>query len=64
MKSMSKSEMLITIKNIIKVLESGPSDATAAADKYSTDSTSKLAFEVGYLGGVIKTVLEELRELK
>jgi hypothetical protein len=31
--------------------------------KYSTDTTSQLAFEVGYLSGVVKGVLSELNDI-
>jgi hypothetical protein len=64
MRKMKKSEILLRLKEITEVMESRMMTAKDESTKYSTDTTSQLAFEVGYLSGVVKSVVSELKDIK
>jgi hypothetical protein len=64
MRKMKKTEILLRLKEITEVLKNGMVNAKDESTKYSTDTTSQLAFEVGYLSGIVKGVLSELNDIK
>jgi hypothetical protein len=64
MRKMKKGEILLKLEEITKVLENGLANAKEEGIKYSTEIPSQLAFEVGYLSGVVKGVLSELNDIK
>lgn len=51
------------INELIKVLRNAPIDADIVAKKYSTDSVSKMAFEIGYLNSYCKTAADILENI-
>ena len=52
------------IEELIKALRNAPTDADQFGTKYNpNDTTSKLAFEIGYLGGTCKTTADILEEI-
>lgn len=51
------------LQPIIKILESASHNSSQAAKKYSDDSTSQLAFEIGHLTGYLNQVIYELSNL-
>jgi len=56
--SLSKAQLISIIEHSERVLSTAIHDAKEASDKYSTELQSKLAYEVGYLNGVIKETLD------
>jgi len=58
---LTKAQMATILAEIERVCSNSIQDANAASKKYSDDTQSQLSFEVGYLGGTIKTVLAILR---
>ena len=58
-----KWEEVEQINELIKVLKNAPMDADTIAKKYSDDSISKMAFEVGYLNGYCKTAADILENI-
>jgi hypothetical protein len=64
MRKMKKGEILLKLEEITKVLKNGLVNAKEDSSKYSTEIPSQLAFEVGYLSGVIKGVLSELNDIR
>jgi len=61
---MKQSEIIKRIVEIVNQLETGMSMATTKSNQYSTDGRDKLAFEVGYLSGLIKDAVVDLNEIK
>jgi hypothetical protein len=61
---MKKSEVMEKLMQIASTLEIGMVEAKETSEKYSTEGRSRLAFEVGYLSGVIKGVVAEIKEMK
>jgi len=51
------------IEELVKVLRTASVDANNVAKKYSEDTVSKMAFEIGYLNGYCKTVADVLEEI-
>jgi hypothetical protein len=58
-----KWEEVEQINELIKVLKNAPMDADTIAKKYSDNSISKMAFEVGYLNGYCKTAADILENI-
>jgi hypothetical protein len=58
-----KQELIKLIQEIDMLLTPAIRDANEAAKKYSTDSQSRLAFEVGYLSGIIKEALMHIDQV-
>lgn len=61
---MKKSEVMEKLMQIASTLEIGMIEAKETSKKYSTEGRSQLAFEVGYLSGVIKGVVADIKEFK
>lgn len=59
---MKKKELQALLTDIERVLNQTSTNANNAAKEYSPELVAQLAFEVGYLGGGIKTVLEMIKE--
>ena len=57
---MTKKDFQNVLQDLKKLLETAKTDALQSAEKYSDDSQSRLAFEVGYLNGRINSVLETI----
>jgi hypothetical protein len=55
-KNMKKSQLVELLNEIKKVSKDATRKAKDAADEYSKDPQSRLAFEVGYLNGVIRDI--------
>jgi hypothetical protein len=51
------------IEELIKALRNAAVDADTVAKKYSDDTVSKMAFEIGYLNGYCKTVADVLEQI-
>jgi hypothetical protein len=58
-----KQELIKLIQEIDMLLSPAIRDANEAAKKYSADSQSRLAFEVGYLNGIIKEALMHIDQV-
>lgn len=61
---MKQSEIIKRIVEIANQLETGMNMATVKSNAYSADGRSKLAFEVGYLSGLIKDAVIDLNEIE
>lgn len=53
---LTKAQLLYIVEATQKTLEAAVTDAKEAADNYSKELPSQLAFEVGYLNGRINEV--------
>lgn len=53
---LSKSQLIELLEETERTLSTAIVDAREAAEKYSIELPSRLAFEVGYLGGRIRNV--------
>lgn len=56
-KSLTKAQLIDLINQVETDLSTAIQSAKEASDVYSTEAASKLAFEVGHLGGSIKGTL-------
>lgn len=56
-KDLKKSQMIAILEEIERACHNSIGDANTASKKYSEDVESQKSFEIGYLGGTIKTVL-------
>jgi len=63
-KSLTKAELVSLLAEIETSLNPAINEAKQAADNYSTELQSKLAFEVGFLNGKIKNVLQTINLYK
>jgi hypothetical protein len=63
-KSLSKSGLIELITTVERQLAPAINDAKEAAENYSPLLDSRSPFEVGYLGGTIKTALETIEMYK
>jgi hypothetical protein len=63
-KTLTKSQMIELVTLIENSLSTANSEALEASKAYSTDSVSRLAFEVGYLNGSIKNALLLIEDFK
>jgi hypothetical protein len=63
-KTLSKSQLIELVQILEAQLKPAITDAKEASKNYSTELHSQLPFEVGYLGGVIKTALETIADYK
>jgi hypothetical protein len=61
-KSLSKKELISIIEELHTTLSSAIIDANKAANEYPADHTGRLAFEVGYLSGRIKSSVTLIKE--
>jgi hypothetical protein len=61
-KSLSKKELISIIEELHTTLSSAIIDANKAANEYPSDHTGRLAFEVGYLSGRIKSSVTLIKE--
>jgi hypothetical protein len=61
---MKKAEIILKLEEIANALESGLVSAKEESIIYSTETSSQLAFEVGFLSGVVKSILSELNDIK
>jgi MFS-type transporter involved in bile tolerance (Atg22 family) len=61
---LTKAQMATILAEIERVCSNSIQDANTASKKYSDDTQSQLSFEVGYLGGTIKTVLAIVENYK
>lgn len=59
-----REELVKIIEELNKLMTPAIADASSTAKKYSEDLQSSLAFEVGYLGGIIKEALRLIDEIK
>ncbi len=59
-----REELVKLVEELDRLLTPVINDANAAAKKYSDNSESRLAFEVGYLNGVIKEALMLIDTIK
>lgn len=59
--NLTKEQLIDLLNQVEKSLANTIQEADQAAKNYSNDPQSRLAFEVGYLGGHIKTALDLIR---
>jgi hypothetical protein len=52
---LTKRELVNILQEIQTILDGSIVEASEAANKYDSDRAGRLAFEVGYLGGIIKS---------
>lgn len=62
--NLSKSQLITALIEIERACINSIQDANDASKKYSKDIQSQQPFEIGYLGGTIKTVLSILNNCK
>jgi len=62
--SLSKAQLVSLLTEIETSLNPVIVEAKEESEKYSTESSSRLAFEVGYLNGRIKNVLQTINLYK
>jgi hypothetical protein len=63
-RSLTKAQLIELVESLEIQLTPAINDANVASKNYSTELHSQLPFEVGYLGGVIKTALETINDYK
>jgi hypothetical protein len=63
-RTLSKAQLIELVNAIEAQLTPSISSASEASKKYSTELSSRLAFEVGHLNGCIKNVLATISEYK
>ena len=61
---LTKAEMATILSEIERVCSTSIQDANTASKKYADELQNQLSFEVGYLGGTVKTVLAILQYYK
>ena len=57
---LGRDHAIILLKEVYRTLERVNETSTVAAQEYSDDTRSQLAYEVGYLGGGIRQVLRDM----
>lgn len=60
---MGKDKLIQKILQIADELQNAISEANLKSKEYSDESRSQLAFEIGYLSGMVKQSVAELRDL-
>jgi len=61
---LTKAQMANILAEIERVCSNSIQDANTASKKYAEELQNQLSFEVGYLGGTIKTVLAIFEKYK
>jgi hypothetical protein len=64
MRKMKKNEIIIKLNDITSLLEGGLGLAKVNSTQHSTEIRYQLAYEVGYLSGLIKSTISELNDIK
>lgn len=63
-KTLTKAQLIELMNEVENILSTSIQAANEAAKNYSTEMASQTAFEVGYLGGRIKTTLSLIEDYK
>jgi hypothetical protein len=64
MNILKKNEIIIKLNDITSLLEGGLVLAKVNSTQHSTEIRDQLAYEVGYLSGLIKSTISELKDIK
>ena len=64
MRKLKKAEIITRLSDMVSQLEGELKLAKDNSMDHSTDIAPQLAYEVGYLSGIIKSTISELRDIK